>query len=110
MASEVDPFAKTGGLADVAAALPRARAAAGHDVRVLMPKYRGAEFHASDVRTAVPRLPVPLGDRHVEGALLEGRAASGIPMYLLAQDHYYDRDGLYGGPDGDYWDSCERFV
>ena len=45
MASEVAPFAKTGGLAQVASALPRAVAALGHDVRVLMPKYRGVEDH-----------------------------------------------------------------
>ena len=33
-----------------------------------------------------------------------------MPVYLLAQDHYYDRDRLYGTADGDYWDNCERFV
>jgi starch synthase len=110
VASEVDPFAKTGGLADVAAALPRALVAMGHDVRVLMPRYRGAETHAGDVRTLVPRLPVPIGDRTVESALLEGRAASGVPVYFLAQDHYYDREGIYGTAEGDYWDNCERFT
>ena len=31
-------------------------------------------------------------------------------MYFLAQDHYYDREQLYGTADGDYWDNCERFV
>ncbi|HXH07709.1 MAG TPA: glycogen/starch synthase, partial [Vicinamibacterales bacterium] len=63
IASEVAPFAKTGGLADVAAALPRALRGLGHDVRVLLPRYRGVERHATDVRTAVPRLAVPLGER-----------------------------------------------
>ena len=42
--------------------------------------------------------------------LLEGRAPSGVPVYFLAQDHYYDREQLYGTADGDYWDNCERFV
>ena len=110
MASEVAPFAKTGGLADVASALPRALLALGHDVRVLMPKYRGVERHAGDLKVAVPQIRVPLGDRTAEGALLMGRAPSQVPVYFLVHEHYYDRDGLYGTADGDYWDNCERFV
>ena len=110
VASEVSPFAKTGGLGDVAAALPRALRALGHDVRILMPRYRGVERHASAIRTVVPRLEVPVGDRLVEGALLGTETSAGVPIYFLQQDHYFDRDGLYGTGDGDYADSCERFV
>ena len=110
VASEVAPFAKTGGLADVAGALPRALAALGHDVRILLPKYRGAEAHAGETRLVVPNIRVPLGDREAEGALIEGRAPSGVPVYLLEHEHYYNRDSLYGTSDGDYWDNCERFV
>ncbi|HET8578616.1 MAG TPA: glycogen/starch synthase, partial [Methylomirabilota bacterium] len=110
IASEVDPFAKTGGLADVAAALPRALHSLGHDVRVLLPKYRGAAAHAGELRAVVSGLRIPLGDREAVGVLLEGRAASGVPVYLLEQDHYYDREGIYGTSDGDYWDNCERFI
>jgi starch synthase len=109
-ASEVEPYAKTGGLADVAGALPRALDALRHDVRLLMPKYRDVERWSPDLRPVVPDLRVPLGDRMVTGALLEGRTPEGLPIYFLAQDHYYDRDGLYGTPEGDYWDNCERFV
>jgi starch synthase len=107
---EVEPFAKTGGLADVAGALSKALAGLGHDVRVLMPKTRGVEPQAGALSPVISRLRVPIADRTVEGALLEGRLGHGIPVYFLAQDHYYDRDGLYGTPEGDYWDNCERFV
>jgi starch synthase len=111
MASEVAPFAKTGGLADVAGSLPGALSALGHDVRILMPKYRGIEeAHGGDLRPAVSVVRVPLGDREMDGALLEGRTPSDVPIYFLAQDHYYDREGLYGTADGDYWDNCERFI
>jgi len=110
VASEVSPLAKTGGLGDVAAALPRALRALGHDVRILMPRYRGVERHASGIRTVVPRLEVPVGDRLVPGALLGTETSGGVPVYFLQQDHYFDRDGLYGTGDDDYPDNCERFV
>jgi starch synthase len=110
VASEVEPFAKTGGLADVTGALPKALAALGHDVRVLTPKYRGVERHSGPLTTAIPQIRIPIADRHSEGAVLEGRMGPNIPVYFLANDHYYDRDGLYGTPDGDYWDNCERFI
>jgi starch synthase len=100
VSSEVEPFAKTGGLADVAGALPKALKGLGHDVRVLMPRYRGVEQHAHGLAVTVPHLAVPVGRRTVDAALLEGRLASTIPVYFLAQDHYYDREALYGPPGG----------
>ncbi|MCI0547417.1 MAG: glycogen synthase GlgA [Candidatus Rokubacteria bacterium] len=110
MASEVEPFAKTGGLADVAGALPRALLDLGHDVRILMPRYRGATRAAQNVRAVVPSLRVPIAERMVEGSLEAGVAPSGVPVYFLAQDHYYDREHLYATDEGDYPDNCERFI
>ncbi|HEX9418110.1 MAG TPA: glycogen/starch synthase, partial [Methylomirabilota bacterium] len=110
VASEASPFAKTGGLGDVAGALPRALRALGHDVRVLIPRYRGVERHAAAIRTIVPRLEVPVGDRRVGAALLGTETSGGVPVYFLEQDQYFDREGLYGEGDADYADNCERFV
>ena len=110
IASEVAPFAKTGGLADVAGALPRALAGLGHDVRVMMPKYRGTEAHATETRVVASGIRVPLGDRIAEASLIEAHGPFGVPVYLLEHEHYYNRDSLYGTADGDYWDNCERFV
>jgi starch synthase len=106
VASEMEPFAKTGGLADVLGALPRALEAMGHDVRVFLPKYRGvAEAAGGSLNPVLSELAVPIGDRTVPGAVLEGRLGR-VPVYFLAQDHYYDRPELYG----DYVDNCERFT
>ena len=110
MASEAAPYAKTGGLADVAGALPRALASLGHDVRVLMPKYRGVEARAGALTLTASGIRVPLGDRTAEGALFETRAPGAVTVYFLAHDHYFDREALYGTADGDYWDNCERFI
>jgi starch synthase len=105
VAAEVAPYAKTGGLADVAGALPEALRRLGHDVRVVMPRHRGVEAATGALRVAVPRVAVPIGDRTVEGALLEGRLGRGVPIYFVAHDGYYDRPALYGEID-----DCERYV
>jgi starch synthase len=68
------------------------------------------EAHAGPLRLVASNLRVPLGDRATEGALYEVRDRGGVTVYFLAHDHYYNRDGLYGTADGDYWDNCERFI
>jgi starch synthase len=111
VASEATPFAKTGGLADVAGALPVELAGLGHDVAVIMPAYRQALAAGQPIEPTGVSLAITIGSRTVEGSLLKSYLpGSRVPVYLVQQDHYFQRDGLYGDSSGDYIDNCERFV
>lgn len=105
--SEVAPFAKVGGLADVAGSLPKALTALGNDVRVVMPKYRSV----APERTLMD-FPVEIGGRRETAVLkttsIEAKVDGGtkkIPVYLIDNYQYFDRDGVYG-----YYDDAERFA
>jgi starch synthase len=111
VASEAVPFAKTGGLGDVAGALPRALARQGHFVAVFIPCYRRIWSAGVEVIPTGITLRIPMGARSVEGIVYESRLpASNVLVYLLDQPRYFDRDGLYGSDGKDYDDNCERFV
>jgi starch synthase len=99
-AAEVAPYARAGGVADVTAALAKELRRQGHDVRLIMPRYRQVSVEGHRLRVAVPRLAVPLGDRVVECSLLEGRLGE-VPIYFVDCPPLYDRDGLYGFADDD---------
>ncbi|MFA5008182.1 MAG: glycogen/starch synthase [Candidatus Omnitrophota bacterium] len=88
--SEVFPYAKTGGLADVTGALPLALAKLGHEVKVFMPLYKKIK----------PK--VMFNDY---GLTKEGK----VEFYFIKNDNYFMRDALYGTPQGDYPDNLERF-
>ena len=109
VSAEVAPFAKAGGLADVASALPRALSKLGVDVRVIMPKYRGVEDKTP--LEEVARFSVPVGEDDVECIVYRGKLpGSDVPVFFLGNDHYFDRAQIYGEGGGDYPDALERFV
>jgi starch synthase len=109
VASECAPFAKTGGLADVAGALPKALRLRGIDARVVMPLYRGIPWNALDVLDGA--LSVPAGRSTAHGRVRLGRLPrSEAPVYFLEHHHYYDREFLYGSPTEAYSDNVERFT
>jgi starch synthase len=95
-ASEVVPFAKTGGLADVSGALPLALEGLGHKVAVIMPRYKSI----SDSKFRIHRL------RDDVSYSIMGRD---IKVYFIENEKYFDRDGLYGDKNGDYKDNLDRF-
>jgi starch synthase len=112
VASEVAPFMKSGGLADVAFALPAALRRAGHDARVVMPCYRKARGEAErrGLRWLPGAMTIEAGgvDHHVGvGEVI----VDGMPIYLLGCNELYDRDGLYG-PSAiqEYEDNVRRFA
>ena len=111
-ASEMIPFAKTGGLADVTGALPPALKDLGESVSAIIPCYRGIEKKFTTRRTGVTvSVPILEGDEP-KPRLAEILVAElgGIPVYLVKNDDYFDREALYSLPDGDYPDNCARFT
>lgn len=100
------PFSKTGGLADVVEALPRALAAMGHQVAVLLPRYRGNQA----ARTNIPSFSVPLGEEMRFPAIAEAGIFEGVRYYFVDDAEFFDREKLYGDKQGDYPDNPKRFA
>jgi starch synthase len=93
VSSEVAPFAKTGGLGDVGAALPRHLHELGHDVRVFLPLYRNVRAELSQV---LPSLTFPVGPHTVHASILSAPLPrSGMPVYFVRCPSLYDRPGIY---------------
>ncbi len=117
VSSEVDPFAKTGGLADVCSALPKAIKTQGHEVRIMMPRYKFIsewKFKLHDI-IRLKDIPIPVGDSteigNVKSSFITNQKDK-IQVYFLDNQKYFGRDGLYQGPNAksDYKDNDERFT
>ena len=108
--SEVHPYAKTGGLADIAGSLPKALKQLGHDVRVIMPKYKSVAKCPLGIHPVGLDVDVPVGGTRKKGFLFLGSLHENIPIYFVGNDTYYFRDGIYGSRQGDYPDNAKRFI
>ena len=107
VASEGLPFSKTGGLADVVEALPKALAAQGHEVAVVLPRYRGTEA----IAVVIPSLTIPMGGARLRfPAIADGALVGGVRYFFVDDPAYFDREGLYGEAGKDYPDNAERFA
>jgi starch synthase len=107
-ASEGLPFSKTGGLADVVGALPRALAAQGHQVSIYLPRYRQTKL--VDPQTVVRSITVPFDDHYRFCSVVTPGSQTGIRYYFVDYPNYFDREALYGTAVGDYTDNAERFA
>jgi starch synthase len=110
LSPEVAPLAKTGGLADVAGALPGALKRLAVDVRLVLPFYRMVQEGGFESHPLLKDLEVPLGRRMLRADVLEIKMADGVPVYLVKRENLYDRPNLYGDSAGDYTDNLERFT
>ncbi len=108
--SEVFPFSKTGGLADMVGALARALADAGHETRVVTPLYRGIREKFPDLRKVDWYFHLPLGSQYVQAELWELDVAHGLKIYFIDQPGYFDRAGIYQENNFSYADNAERYI
>jgi starch synthase len=109
-ASEMTPYAKTGGLGDVLAALPPALRAQGHSVSVVLPLYRNLKESFPRLKPSSLVLRTQLGGLKITARVWSGVADSGVTVFAVEREEYYDRSHLYGGATGDYFDNAARFI
>ncbi len=109
--AEAVPFCKTGGLGDVCGSLPRALAKLGHRPTIILPAFRQAFEAGLKIEPTGIDFEVTLGQKRVRGQYLRSELPdSNVPVYLVEQTGYYDREQLYHEDGEDYRDNCERFA
>ena len=105
LAAEIVPFVKVGGLADVVGALPKALHALGHDVRLVMPRYKQIDPERFHLTTILENIPVSMGSYRVHVSVCQGTIGDDIPVYMIDAPRYFERENIYG-----YTDDGERFI
>ncbi len=108
--SEVFPFSKTGGLADMVGALGRALVNAGHEAVVVTPLYRGIREKFPAMRRVDWKFDLPLGARQAQGGLWELDRDGEAKTYFIEHAGYFDRKGIYLEDNLSYADNAERFI
>jgi starch synthase len=110
LASEISPLAKSGGLADVTAALAIHLKRRGHDVRVVLPFYRCTHERVHQVNVELASMCVRMAEGEEWCGVLHAHLDGGVPVYLIEHDRFFDRDGLYHDERmQDYGDNPRRF-
>src|SRR6266480_4009563 len=111
ISAEGPPLQRAGALIDVMDALPGALRARGHEVSVTLPYYReireNPEFKAEDTGVTVD---VQVGDKTYVAEYFEGRSVSGVQLFLIRCDPFFDRPGIYGEYGEPYEDNAARFI
>ena len=117
LSSEVEPFVKTGGLADVSSALPQSIKQLNHEVRIMMPRYSSVSERSAKLHEMIrlKDIPIALGKKvhhaNVQSSFLSNNHSK-VQVYFLENKALFGRPGLYVHPETkkDYPDNDERFI
>lgn len=111
VSAEGPPLQRTGALIDVMNALPRELRERGHEVSVALPHYReireNAAFHQEETGITVD---IQVGDEIYVAEYVEGHSESGVQLFFIRCDHFFDRPGIYGEHGKAYDDNAARFI
>lgn len=110
IAAEAAPYAKTGGLADVAGSLPNALGRLNVDIRVILPGYRQIFEHGLRHELVFPNLSALLGSQRLTFQVRKLAIENVAPIYVIDREDMFDRPNLYGNAHGDYYDNAERYI
>ena len=108
--SEVHPYSKSGGLADMVAALAKALGRAGHQVGLVTPLYRGIREKFSDVQWFDYRIDLPLGLDRAQAEVWTAQPSENVTVYFIHRPEFFDRASLYTEGGADYPDNARRFI
>ena len=107
---EANPFARAGGLAEVVSCLAGALTRLGHQVSLVMPLYRQVRESGLPLLPTGQTLSIPLSFQNFSAEIYRAELSPGLTFYFIGQDSFFNRDGLYGTPYGDFEDNAERFI
>jgi starch synthase len=108
--TELSPFVKVGGLADVSTALPKALRSLGHPVTIVVPRFPELEAQGLLLARRLTPLRFALGEREFESTVFDGRLASQVDLVVVDVPGLFDRPGVYGERGEDYPDNALRFA
>ncbi len=108
--SEMFPYAKTGGLADVCGSLPGELVDLGHEVCVIMPRYKKVDAGKFGLKKIVEGLEIPVGSEKKLARVYSVLHQQKLEVYFIDSPEFFGRDELYGTPQGDYPDNDRRFI
>lgn len=110
-ATEMAPFARSGSLADSLHSLPEALQARGHQISVVLPLFRSVrEQQDFPIEPTKVKFSVPVGPATYDCEVFQTRLPSGLQVFFLRRDEFFDRSGLYGNEGRDYEDNSARFI
>jgi starch synthase len=107
---EANPFARSGGLAEVISALAQSLVKLGHELKVVLPLYRQVREAGFPLTSTGKTLPIPLSFKTLPAEIYEAELCPKLNFYFVGQEALFNREGLYGTAYGDFEDNAERFI